>query len=173
MAAQTLRVGEQVVRGDGSLGVVTAVGVVPGAAVRYNLTVQDLHTYLVGDDQWVVHNCGGNIPWSSKSVKNASNALDSGANEVTVVNKSEAGELYLGKFHGEGYRNTSGWNAMETKDYYFTKEGTYHWDETIDPEGGLLEHGGDNPHGNLPHLQIHTFTDGPWGGRIIRIFFGT
>ncbi len=57
MAAQTLRVGEQVVRGDGSLGVVTAVGVVPGTAVRYNLTVQDLHTYLVGDDQWVVHNC--------------------------------------------------------------------------------------------------------------------
>ncbi len=34
VAAQTLRVGEQVVRGDGSLGVVTAVRVTPEEAVR-------------------------------------------------------------------------------------------------------------------------------------------
>ncbi len=27
-------------------------------AVRYNLIVQDLHTYLVGSERWVVHNCG-------------------------------------------------------------------------------------------------------------------
>jgi hypothetical protein len=26
--------------------------------VRYNLTVKDLHTYAVGQQQWVVHNCG-------------------------------------------------------------------------------------------------------------------
>ena len=30
----------------------------PGADIRYNLTVKDLHTYIVGQDQWVVHNSG-------------------------------------------------------------------------------------------------------------------
>ncbi len=72
VAAQTLRVGEQVVRGDGGAGVVTAVGVTPGAAVRYNLTVQDLHTYLVGDDQWVVHNSeciNSNQPYKRSNFK--------------------------------------------------------------------------------------------------------
>lgn len=55
--AQDLQVGERVQQLDGSYGVVLAVVVTPGAAVRYNLTVQDLHTYAVGADRWVVHNC--------------------------------------------------------------------------------------------------------------------
>ena len=56
--AQDLRVGERVQRLDGSVGVVLAVAVTLGAVVRYNLTVQDVHTYAVGVDCWVVHNCG-------------------------------------------------------------------------------------------------------------------
>jgi hypothetical protein len=36
---------------------VLAVTVVPGLGIRYNLTVKDLHTFMVGDGQWVVHNC--------------------------------------------------------------------------------------------------------------------
>ena len=48
--------GEHVTKLDGSLGVVVTVTIVPGQAVRYNLTVQDEHTFAVGQGQWVVHN---------------------------------------------------------------------------------------------------------------------
>jgi hypothetical protein len=58
--ASDLKPGEHMRRADGSLGVVVGVQVVAGEAVRYNLTVAHDHTFLVGADQWVVHNtCGG------------------------------------------------------------------------------------------------------------------
>jgi RHS repeat-associated protein len=56
--AQDLKPGEHVRRLDGSLGVVVAVTATPGQAVRYNLTVAQDHTFVVGQGQWVVHNCG-------------------------------------------------------------------------------------------------------------------
>jgi hypothetical protein len=49
---------------------------------------------------------------------------------------------------------------MEVKDFFGSKAGTYHWDT-------VLGHGVDNPHGGLPHLQIH-----PEKGPTIRIFHG-
>nr|MBA3823037.1 hypothetical protein [Ktedonobacterales bacterium] len=56
--AQDLKAGEHVRRADGSLGVVVGTKVVAGEAVRYNLTVEEDHTYFVGVGRWVVHNCG-------------------------------------------------------------------------------------------------------------------
>ena len=56
--AQDLTPGEHVRRLDGSVGVVVAVTATPGQAVRYNLTVAQDHTFVVGQGQWVVHNCG-------------------------------------------------------------------------------------------------------------------
>jgi hypothetical protein len=54
--AQDLVPGERVQQLDGSVGVVVSLRVVAGTAVRYNLTVTDVHTFAVGADQWVVHN---------------------------------------------------------------------------------------------------------------------
>jgi RHS repeat-associated protein len=54
--AQDLKPGEHVRRMDGSLGIVVAVKATPGQAVRYNLTVVQDHTFVVGQGQWVVHN---------------------------------------------------------------------------------------------------------------------
>ena len=62
VSAEDLRIGEQIRQLDGGYGVVLALQHIFGVAVRYNLTVQDDHTYAVGADQWVVHNtdgCGG------------------------------------------------------------------------------------------------------------------
>ena len=62
VSAEDLRVGEQIRQLAGGYGVVVALQHIFGVAVRYNLTVQDDHTYAVGADQWVVHNtcgCGG------------------------------------------------------------------------------------------------------------------
>jgi len=58
--AQDLEAGMHVLRTDGFLGMVTATTNVSGSAVRYNLTVAEKHTFLVGINRWVVHNCGTN-----------------------------------------------------------------------------------------------------------------
>ncbi len=59
VAAGDLHAGEQVVRLDGSTATVAAVRVMPGSAMRYDLTVSQVHTFVVGDGHYVVHNCGG------------------------------------------------------------------------------------------------------------------
>jgi hypothetical protein len=105
------------------------------------------------------------LKWSSDTVKRAANALTGGAKEVKVTSRSEAEELFLRLYQGEGYRNTTGLSAVEAKSL-FGKKGTYHWDEGFDSLGRVQGHGTDNPHGELPHLQIHLFE-----GWIIRIFY--
>jgi RHS repeat-associated protein len=59
--AGELRLGEHVVRLDGTTATVTALVGRPGVADYYNLTVSELHTYAVGVGQYVVHNCGGTV----------------------------------------------------------------------------------------------------------------
>ena len=54
--AGQLKPGMHVLRADGSFGVVTGWKRVAGTAVMYNLTVQQDHTFVVGADEWVVHN---------------------------------------------------------------------------------------------------------------------
>jgi RHS repeat-associated protein len=56
LPAGQLKPGMHVLRADGSFGVVTAWKRIPGTATMYNLTVQQDHTFVVGTDQWVVHN---------------------------------------------------------------------------------------------------------------------
>jgi hypothetical protein len=55
--AGELRLGERVVRLDGTTAAVVALTVRPGVADYYNLTVSVVHTYAVGAGQFVVHNC--------------------------------------------------------------------------------------------------------------------
>jgi hypothetical protein len=66
VAAGQLRRGERVREADGETGVVAAVTAVQAPQRMYNLTVAEVHTYTVGDEQWVVHNarnkCGGDAP---------------------------------------------------------------------------------------------------------------
>ncbi len=57
-----ITLGMHVLRADGTYGVVTGWKVVPGAEMMYDLEVAQDHTFTVGADQWVVHNCGGGLP---------------------------------------------------------------------------------------------------------------
>ena len=45
-----------IVQADGSVGQVTNWQTKPGSQTMYNLEVAHDHTYVVGDQQWVVHN---------------------------------------------------------------------------------------------------------------------
>ena len=53
-----LHVGMHLVQGDGQVGVIEDWVVIAGSETMYNLTVQQDHTYTVGDGQFVVHNTG-------------------------------------------------------------------------------------------------------------------
>ena len=121
---------------------------------------------LAGATPVLVHNSGDCIPWSSGSVSRASKSLADGATGVTVKSRSEAEELFLRTYQGDGYRNASGMDGVGTKQYYGTKRGTYHWDDQLGEDGRVLGRGAGNRDGDLPHLQVHTF-DGP----IVRIFW--
>jgi len=51
-----LQIGDAVVSADGDFGTVDAVVITDGTAEVYNLTVDEAHTYFVGDGAWLVHN---------------------------------------------------------------------------------------------------------------------
>ena len=56
VAAGELQTGEEVRKADDSYGVVENVEFVYQLQPMYNLTVATVHTYFVGDEQWLVHN---------------------------------------------------------------------------------------------------------------------
>ena len=57
--ALDLQAGDRVWKADGASGVVQSVEVALVQQRMYNLTVAEAHTFFVGEEQWLVHNCGG------------------------------------------------------------------------------------------------------------------
>ncbi|MCR3681245.1 PAAR-like domain-containing protein [Citrobacter freundii] len=104
----------------------------------------------------------------------ANRLLDSGASKVTVRSRSDAEQLFLDRYVGDGYRNMTGESGPSTKNLMDlltnnkTKAGTYHWDDVMDSSNPsrVAGHGPGNPDGDLPHLQIHQHD-----GKVIHIFF--
>ena len=157
-------------------------------ATVHNLTVDTDHTYTVataaGTDV-VTHNddkrramgdaqelacrrpAPADIPWSSGQVSRAAKDIQGGGTAIHVANRSQAEELFLGIFQGQGYRNATGMDGPRTRDFFGSKQGIYHWDDQLDAEGRVMGHGAGNADGALPHLQVQTF-EGP----IVRIFWG-
>jgi len=54
--AEDLQLGDDIRNADGSTGEVERVTTEEAAQEMYNLTVDEAHTYYVGDGQWLVHN---------------------------------------------------------------------------------------------------------------------
>jgi len=53
---------------DGEYGEVDDILIEDRTQTMYNLTVDVVHTFAVGDSEWVVHNCGGD--WKDELLKN-------------------------------------------------------------------------------------------------------
>jgi hypothetical protein len=136
-------------------GAGTAGAAADGAASAAAGTAASRPMRLLGPDELAEVRAGASRGWSSKSLRNAADALENGATSVTHHSREEAEELFLGRYASEGFRNTTGMAPTAAKAFFGTKEGTYHWDigEAAYPHG-------DN------HLQVHTFA-----GAVIRIFF--
>ena len=88
--------------------------------------------------------------------------LELSATSVRVGSKSEAEELFLCLYQGESEvraAETRPISSMlhrrvllaKSRTFLGGKEGSYHWDTSAG-------HGSLNPHSELPHLQIHTYS---------------
>jgi len=155
--ADELTGGEQVLGADGR--VISVSGLRVGTAreaLAYNLSVEGIHTFHVGQSEVLVHNTC--IPWSSAGLGNVAGDLAAGARTANVANRSQAEELFLRLYQGKGFTNTTGMSGKQVRDFYGSKAGTYHWDTELTP--GLT-------HSTGPHLQIHQPD-----GVIVRIFYG-
>jgi hypothetical protein len=62
VAAEDLRVGDHIRQADGTYGLVEAIETYAQPQPMYNLTVEEAHTFFVGEGQWLVHNtCSGRV----------------------------------------------------------------------------------------------------------------
>lgn len=171
IAAGNLRPGDVLRTATGTDVVVEGLRRNVAYAVVYTLTVAKDHTFFVGAARVLVHNAWG----CSKAVRDALEVLRNGATEVTVKSRQEAEEVFVQRYLGHGYRNTTGFIGKDTtkadfESYFGKNPGTYHWDVELDPETGrVIGHGLDNVHGSMPHLQVHELP--AQGGKVIRIFF--
>ncbi len=120
--------------------------------------------FSVADDSGSIVN--DVIPWSDKYLSKIAKELENGVTQVTVKNRSQAEELFLRIFQGQGYRNVTGMDGVATKQFFGSKAFTYHWDDILDETGRVLGHALDNADGAMKHLQIS-----PEHGSTIRIFF--
>ncbi|WP_189005210.1 polymorphic toxin-type HINT domain-containing protein [Deinococcus roseus] len=57
VGAGHLKVGDKLKQADGTLGEVKYVNTIQQARTMYNLEVQEAHTFFVGNQGWLVHNC--------------------------------------------------------------------------------------------------------------------
>ena len=55
--AEDLQPGDDIRQADGSTGEVESIAIEETSQEMYNLTVDEAHTFFVGDGQWLVHNC--------------------------------------------------------------------------------------------------------------------
>jgi len=61
MNAGKLVIGQHIRRSDGSSGIVKSVKVIQEIKQMYNLTVDQEHTFFVGEEEWLVHNACWNV----------------------------------------------------------------------------------------------------------------
>nr|WP_221277198.1 Hint domain-containing protein [Deinobacterium chartae] len=59
VGAGHLKVGDKLKQADGTLGEVRYVNTIQEARTMYNLSVEEAHTFFVGTQGWLVHNCNG------------------------------------------------------------------------------------------------------------------
>jgi intein/homing endonuclease len=55
--AEDLQPGDDIRQADGTTGEVEAIEIEQTSQAMYNLTVDEAHSFFVGDGQWLVHNC--------------------------------------------------------------------------------------------------------------------
>jgi hypothetical protein len=88
--AKELKVGDSIRKANGSSGKVKAIKIEQSTQEMYNLTVDQAHTYFVGEGQWLVHNTN---PYVSKALSEGLPQRISEADKTTGYLFDENGNL--------------------------------------------------------------------------------
>jgi hypothetical protein len=100
----------------------------------------------------------------SPGARRAMAKIDRGETDIQVGSRAEAEEI-LSQY--PDYVDTGDWGFPMIKTLLRDgKNATFHWDDVFGEDGFLLHPGQDNPHGDLPHLQLHL-----GDGATVRVFF--
>jgi len=148
-----ITVGMHVERADGSVGVVTGRLLVSGTQTMYNLEVAHDHTFTVGNEQWIVHNCDA-ADWIKQLPKDPQELLDQGWRDVTdprlaasPSNRIELEDPTTGRkvSFEPGKPGEPGW---EGKDHYhvYNPGSTNARNRYLDRDGNVVRKGADSSH---------------------------
>ncbi len=151
IAARKLARGDLLRRVDGRRVAVVALGWEEARTRVYNFEVEGTHTYYAAG-VWV-HNAG--------CPADVVRLINQGVEDIHVRDRRTAeGALWrlLGEY--DLGNSTGDWMSGDAKKWFSfgstRRDGWYHWDDVFDAETGrILFHGANDPHGALPHLQLH------------------
>jgi hypothetical protein len=94
--AEDLKVGDDIGKADGSTGKVESITTEKTSQEMYNLTVDEAHTFFVGDGQWLVHNCADRLT----TVQRLIDATNRQAEELrATLSRSQRGPVLTGVAH--------------------------------------------------------------------------
>jgi Bacterial EndoU nuclease/Pretoxin HINT domain len=97
VGAGHLQIGDKVKQADGTTGTVTNVFTLQQTQEMFDLTVDTAHTFYVGRDGWLVHNCGDEL----------ANLLDKEASEHVLGGSVKIGKNGKPSYSG-GHRAGTG-----------------------------------------------------------------
>jgi hypothetical protein len=105
MEAGDLAIGDEIYSLDGTTGTVEGVLVEDRTQTMYDLTVEEVHTFAVGDGNWVVHNCddfpdAGEIGTWEGRVTKANVGINRGLYEYRSWGEPD-GAWYVGESHDQ------------------------------------------------------------------------
>ncbi|GGJ59141.1 polymorphic toxin-type HINT domain-containing protein [Deinococcus roseus] len=97
VGAGHLKVGDKLKQADGTLGEVRYVNTIQEARTMYNLEVEEAHTFFVGTQGWLVHNCGPEDAADFILEQAAKDGVDlNDIASVTAVFDTKTGKWYYG-----------------------------------------------------------------------------
>ncbi len=101
--AGTLNVGESVRLLDGETATVVALRTLQGVGSMWDLALDSVHTFAVGDAQAVVHNCGTIGNADATGYKGDPNNVAGNAGGVTFYNGQAIGDKYTDPWGDSGW----------------------------------------------------------------------
>ncbi|MCD0177263.1 hypothetical protein IHN32_15055 [Deinococcus sp. 14RED07] len=129
VGAGHLKIGDTIKQADGTTGLVANVTTVGQTREMFNLTVSEAHTYYVGQEGWLVHNCGPSLTrWGYtgtkdydavvNAVKTNTDTLQTvGAGKNAVIATRQEAEKLIADAGGRVLRVERGHAAPNPHDY--------------------------------------------------------
>ncbi|NWJ95890.1 MAG: hypothetical protein HXX20_08920 [Chloroflexi bacterium] len=113
--AGELRIGEHIRKANGSSGEVQSLEFVRKPKVMYNLTVEQAHTFFVGEQQWLVHNVQPNCISQEliNSTRERANAILDEGNTVYHLSNKYRGPVLTGIMDTQTHEIFYGINSFD------------------------------------------------------------